>query len=229
MHRVIIKHIIIVSLLFFAVGSTQAQKRKNVDVKDTVQVAFMNGIYVYADLVGAYQIVQGDHGQWQGGVRVNLKDRYFPAIEAGLGKADMKEAYTPQLKYNTKAPFFRIGCDFNILNNKHDIYKAFAGVRYGFTSFNYDITTTNPEYTKENTTVPAFIAYDNQHGTFHWIEGVIGVDAKIWGPFHLGWDVRYRRRLAKKYDTNKDPWYVPGYGNGKPTVITANFNITLAF
>ncbi len=44
-----------------------------------------------------------------------------------------------QTTYKTSAPYGRIGIDFNILKNKHDIYRLYAGVRYAYTSFKFDV------------------------------------------------------------------------------------------
>ena len=63
-------------------------------------------------------------------------------------------------------------------------------------------------------------------GSYHWIEALVGVDAKIAGPLRLGWSVRYRSRLAKKSGEIGDPWYVPGFGKQGGSVLGATFNIT---
>ena len=80
----------------------------------------------------------GDYGQYEGFARVNLKDRYFPTVEFGYGSADKTDDVTG-LRYKPAAPFGRIGMDFNVMKNKHDVYRILVGVRYAYTSFNYDI------------------------------------------------------------------------------------------
>ncbi|HEY9551194.1 MAG TPA: DUF6048 family protein, partial [Prevotella sp.] len=62
-------------------------------------------------------------------------------------------------------------------------------------------------------------------GSYHWLEGVGGVDAKIWGPLRLGWSVRYKRRLFKSVDELGEPWYVPGFGRSGGAKIGATFNV----
>lgn len=229
MRRGIIQNITLLLLLLSVTNSLYAQRNKKTVVIDTVQVAFLNGIAIHTDLLGAYQMQFSDHGQYELGMRINLKDRYFPALEAGVGKADQEQEYTPELKYKTKAPYFRAGCDFNILNNKHDAYKAFAGFRYGFTKFDYDMTTAEAITDDEGNTQINYTPCNNLHCNYHWLEGVFGVDATIWGPLHLGWDVRYRRRLAQKHASEGEPWYIPGYGGQKAAGFTANFNLIISF
>ncbi len=233
---------ILLAILALAPQHLRAQEKKNLEA-DTVKVHFLNGIAVHADLIGAIQMVSSDHGQWEAGLRMNIKDKYFPAFEIGIGDADESEEYDTDLWCKARAPYFRIGCDYNILRNKHDLYKAFVGLRYGFSKFNYDLTVKtvtetegddtaetdgSTDETAESTTATVYSEYDNLNATCHWLEAVFGVDAKIWGPLHLGWDIRYRRMLSKKHSSVAGPWYIPGFGNTKTAGFTASFNLTLA-
>jgi hypothetical protein len=44
---------------------------------------------------------------------------------------------------------------------------------------------------------------------------------------HLGWTIRYLRRLAHKQGDIGEAWYVPGFGiNGKDNFV-GNFNIII--
>ena len=61
--------------------------------------------------------------------------------------------------------------------------------------------------------------------SYHWAELVLGVDAKLWGPIHLGWSARYRKRLAYKRVDFGEVWYVPGYGVSDSSNISGTFNI----
>ena len=72
-------------------------------------------------------------------VRVNIKDRYYPIVEIGVGQAD-KTDETTGVRFKTSAPYARVGVDFNVLKNKHDIYRLLVGGRLGYTSFKYDVT-----------------------------------------------------------------------------------------
>ena len=204
-----------------------AQKSNDVEV-DTVKVNFINGVAVHADLIGAVQMATSDHGQWEAGLRINIKDKYFPAFEIGLGKADESDEYVDESWCKTQAPYFRIGCDFNILRNKHDLYKAFVGLRYGFSKFEYDTTVKVETESSEGESVVSYEEHDGLDATCHWMEAVFGVDAKVWGPLHLGWDIRYRRMLSNKHSDVAEPWYIPGFGNNRTAGFTASFNLTFA-
>lgn len=231
------KYFFIISLLTTISSNTFAQKQSKAIEIDTVKVNFINGIAVHGEMVGAIQMLTSDHGQWEAGLRVNIKDKYFPAFELGLGKSDQQDEYIAESWYKTSAPFFRIGCDYNILRNKHDIYKVFVGVRYGFSKFSYDttvpiITTVadDPATTvDESSTTKTYTEYNGLNATYHWLEGVFGVDAKIFGPLHLGWEVRYKRALTNNHSEIATPWYIPGFGNDKTAGFIAAFNLTFSF
>jgi hypothetical protein len=47
------------------------------------------------------------------------------------------------------------------------------------------------------------------------------------GPFHLGWTVRYKRRLMHKEGDIGNTWYVPGFGVNDTDNLTLNFNVII--
>ena len=187
-------------------------------------VPFFKGFAVSVDLVGPVQMLIGDYGQYEAALRINLKDRYFPVVEMGIGKADHTNDAT-DISYKTSAPYFKVGVDFNLLKNKHDIYRLFAGVRYAFTSFKYDLShpgTTDPVW---GDTAP--YEANGVKCSYQWVEAVIGVDAKMWGPVHLGWSLRYRSRVSHNDGPLGNSWYVPGYGKTGGSNIGGTFNVTV--
>ena len=127
---------IAISLMLLMASTANAQE-KNVEKKDSVPL--LRGFAVSVDLVGPAQMFLGDYGQYEAALRINLRDKYFPVFELGLGKADHDNDVT-KISYKTSAPYAKIGIDFNLLKNKHDIYRLYAGARYAFTSFKYDLS-----------------------------------------------------------------------------------------
>lgn len=215
--------VLAISLLTIPSAAT-AQNRKHQHVEQPDSTPLFNGVAVGIDLVGPIQRAVSDYGQYEAMLRLNLKDRYFPVVELGLGSADYKDDVTG-ITYKTSAPFGRIGVDFNILKDKHDKYRLFVGGRYGFTSFKYDLGSpgiTDPAYGSE----AAWGATDVK-GSQHWVEAVAGVDAAIVGWLHLGWSVRYRGRITQKSGDIGEPWYVPGYGKSGSSRIGATFNVVI--
>ena len=56
---------------------------------------------------------------------------------------------------------------------------------------------------------------------------MFGVDAKVVGPVHLGWTVRYRRRISSSDSQIGDVWYVPGFGRSGKTCLGGTFNLSI--
>lgn len=210
-------------LLFALPLSAQRQETEaKPEVNDSTP--WLNGFAVSADLVGVVQSMVSDDGQYEGALRLNLRDRYFPIVELGLGRADHDDAVT-RIAYKTSAPYGRIGFDLNMMKNKHDDYRIYVGLRYGFSRFKYDLSL--PGETDSITGIETRIESKGVKCTYHWAEAVFGVDAKIWGPLHLGWSLRYRRRLAYSCDDIDNVWYVPGFGRGGSSRVGGTFNISL--
>ena len=192
----------------------------------TDTTATFRSFEVTLDLLGAAQMWLSDYGQYEAALRIDLKDKYFPILEIGYGKADAKDVST-NLHYKTGAPYFRIGVDFNLLKNKHDIYRLYGGFRYAFTSYKFDVNspgTTDPVWGE--------IAPYSANGIkarYQWLEAVAGVDVKISGPLHLGWSVRCRRRLFHDDGTIGNTWYVPGFGKQSGSRLGGTFNLIFEF
>ena len=217
---------LIVSLLMLFVGmsSTQAQVTKMFKMeKDSIPL--FCGFSVSFDLVGPAMMMLTTHGEYEGALRVNLHDQWFPIFELGLGRANHKNDEVTGLTYKTTAPYFRLGMDWNILRKKHQSNRMYAGFRYAFTSYNVDII-------RENLPDPVWqtasgFGVEGSRCNMHWMEIVLGIDAKVFGPLHLGWTVRYKRRLVHNDGALDATWYVPGFGINDKDNLGANFNVII--
>ena len=215
-----------VSLLLLVVGmsSTQAQVTKMFTMeKDSIPL--FCGLAVSFDLVGPATLMLSDHGEYEGALRVNLHDQWFPIFELGVGRANHENDEVTGLTYKTTAPYFRLGMDWNILRKKHQPNRMYAGFRYAFTSYNVDII-------RENLPDPVWqtktgFGVEGMSCNMHWMELVLGIDAKVFGPLHLGWTVRYKRRLFHNDGTLGATWYVPGFGINDKENLAANFNVII--
>lgn len=201
----------------------QGGSKKNIIAETADSIPLFRGVAVSVDLVGPAEMMFGDYGQYEAAARINLKDKYFPVVELGWGKANAEDVAT-QLTYKTNAPYVRAGMDFNLMKNKHDIYRLLGGVRYAYTSFKYDVNSPNivdpvwKDYVEYNA--------EGVKCNYHWLEFSFGVDAKIWGPVRMGWTVRYRKKLYSKAGDFGTPWYVPGFGKSGSTRLGGTFNVT---
>ena len=209
-------------VLLLACLMADAQKLFRLE-KDSIPL--MRGFQVSFDLFGAGQMMLGDYGQYEAALRLNLHDQWFPIVEVGYGKANHEEDLVTGIAYKTQAPYFRAGIDFNMLKKKHQANRIFAGFRYAYTSYKVDIWRKDfpdPVW-KWNT---GFGVRDEQCSQ-HWLEFVFGIDAQVFGPFHLGWSVRYKRRLAHDEGILDKTWYVPGYGTWDSSALGGTFNVII--
>ena len=191
--------------------------------KDSIPL--FRGFSVSFDLVGPAKLMLSDHGEIEGGLRINLHDQWFPVVEIGIGKANHEEDEVTGITYKTTAPYFRLGIDLNLLKNKHQSNRLFAGIRYAFTSYKVDIIRKDLidpiwKYTTD-------FGVEGMKCNMHWFEVVFGIDAKILGPMHLGWNVRYKRRIAHKEGEIGQSWYVPGFGIYGDTRLGGTFNVII--
>ena len=215
---------LIVSLLLLTLAlSAQAQAKVFSLEKDSIP--FFRGFAVSFDLVGPAMLALTDRGEYEGALRINLHDQWFPIFEMGVGRANHEDDEVTGITYKTTAPYFRIGMDWNVLKKKHGPNRMYAGFRYAFTSFNVDII-------RENLPDPVWLSQTgfgikDLSCVMHWAEIVFGIDAKIIGPLHLGWSVRYKRPLYHKNGDIGNIWYVPGFGTGSDDQLAANFNVII--
>ena len=191
--------------------------------KDSIPL--FRGFQVSFDLVGAARLMFGDRGEIGGGLRINLHDQWFPVVEFGIGKANHNADEPTYIAYKTTAPYFRVGIDKNLLKQKHGPYRFYAGLRYAYTSYKVDLARDDfPDpYWKWNT---GFGVKDEQCN-YHWLEVALGADATIWGPLHLGWSVRYKRRIAHNDGALGRTWYVPGFGVDNDSRLGGTFNVII--
>ena len=180
------------------------------------------GFAVSFDLVGAGMAMFGDRGQYEGALRVNLHDEWFPVVELGYGRANSEDEVT-KINYKTSAPYFKVGIDRNLLKDKHGPNRLYVGLRYAYTSYKVDIT--RPGLTDPTWHWDSDYSILDYPCNMHWMEVGLGLDAKIWGPLHLGWSVRYKLRISHKEGDFGNTWYVPGFGGNDNGRLDATFNV----
>lgn len=158
-------------------------------------------------------------------IQANLKNRFMPILEVGYGKADAINEGN-DLHYKTSSPYFRIGMDYNVFYKKsHLPGYLYAGLRYGMTSFSYDVSgpdMTDPNYGGE---ISYPYAYSGLKSKASWMEAVLGLKVKIYKGFCMGWSVRYKKRISVDNHENSVPWYVPGFGKNAGSSFNLMYNL----
>lgn len=154
---------------------------------------------------------------------VNLHNRYIPVVEIGLGAA----SYTPEdNNYSYRVPvtpYFRVGMNYNFLYNSNPDYMVMAGLRYGWSHFNYEVNnvTLTDGYWNETAT----FNLPRQASNVSYLQVLFGIRVKLFGPISAGWSFRYQTILHKSKAEYGEPWYIPGYGSKKSSV-TGSFTFT---
>ena len=209
-------------LLLLSPLGANAQKTFRIE-KDSLPL--FQGFAVSADLMGLIQMQLSDYGQYEAALRINLHNQYFPIVEVGYGKAEHSNDVITGISYRTKAPYFRVGCDVNLMKNKQSKNRIYGGLRYAFTKYDVEVFREPfPDPTWQWET--SFGVHDNPCYQ-HWAEAVVGIDSQVFGPLHLGWSVRYRRRIAHDDGIMGKTWYVPGFGTQGSTKLGATFNVII--
>lgn len=205
-------------------NETHEKTEKEIEAELAKQdVPLFMGVIVQADIVGVImKALDADWAQMEASVRINLKEKYFPVFELGYGESDCEGTETENT-FSAKAPYFRVGFDYNFSKKWWNGNRIFAGFRYGFTSFDYDIAAldfADPVWGNE-----VAFNYEGLAAKFHWAELVFGMETKIWSLFYLGWTVRYKFRVKHSEASVGKPYYVPGFGEYDNNAFGGTFNI----
>lgn len=182
---------------------------KYIPTEEDMKQTFFQGFTVSADVLNMGLFFLSDYGNLEASLRLNLLNTYFPIVELGLGKCN-KTDYNTQIHFSTKAPYLKIGVDYNLLRDKWQTNKLFFGLRYGITNFNYSFSGKDQIDPIWHTTGPLDVHGIN--ATSHYLEVVFGCQVKIWSIVHMGWSARYKQELHTTKSIYSHPYYIPGYG-----------------
>ncbi|WP_300724474.1 DUF6048 family protein [uncultured Bacteroides sp.] len=234
MKKKISKYISLLALLMssfiFCYGTAYAQEQKPKNDKETLKKEYAKTPFYQGSSVGVE--VAGVIGHALGSdpissevlLQCNLKNRFMPALEIGYAKMDVTNDDS-EMHYNTSAPYFRVGMDYNVFYLKPYLPGyLYVGLRYGFSSFSYDVN--GPDMKDPNygdITIP--YSYTGIKSKAQWAELVIGIKVKIFKGFCMGWSVRYKKRVSAENGENTEPWYIPGYGENNTSNFNLNYNL----
>lgn len=203
-------------------GTPSKQAEKVIANTQPEEVPVFCGIAVSADLAGAAMMAfNSNFAQAEAALRLNFKEKYFPVFELGYGFSNYVSEETDKSS-KTNAPYMRIGMDYNF-TKKRNGNRLYAGVRYGFTRFRYDLTDASYKDPVWNQPMPYHL--DNEPGSAQWGEVVFGLETKIWSFIQLGWSLRYKARFTQHVNRQGSPWYLPGFGKNGTTCFGGSFNL----
>ncbi len=218
------KFILLLCLVSISINASAEEKeKKNPKDLDYAEIPFFKGISIGYDLMGPiYKAYSDDYMTNEIFVDFNFKNRFIPVIELGYGNAN--KWGDKGIHYKAKAPYMRFGMDYNFFYKKRHNNTLSLGLRYAFTSFDYEVKSMplkddvwgdqidNPSIWDDIWGGSMPIPDKKYAGNMHWLEFVATVKTKVFYNIHMGWSLRMRRKISAKTAEEADPWYVPGYG-----------------
>ena len=172
-------------------------KKEKKDAKEEVHYPLYNGMSVGLDLWGiGSSVFGGDFLSSEVAVDVNLKNRFFPIAELGYGSTDTWS--DKGIHYKSNAPYFRIGMDYNTLYKKQHGHMLLVGLRYGVSSFKYDVDALglddpiyggivgNPNLDDEIWGGSLPYNHKGMKGSMQWAEFCVGIRAHVWKALYMG-------------------------------------------
>lgn len=216
----------------------KAQKKAQEIAKPEEIVPLYNGLYIGADVFGiGSKLFGGDMLSSELQIQANLKNRFLPTVEVGYGITD--EWNNTGIHYKSKAPYFRLGIDYNTMSKKKEKNSfLFVGVRYGISKMKYDVRSLPVSDSafgdelgnndlKDGAWGNESSVYDHagQKATMQWMEVVLGVKVEIYKQFYMSWSVRSKHKLSSSNSEYGDPWMVPGFGKYGSSTIGITYSL----
>lgn len=209
-------------------GGEPSSALSSLSGKSKTELPTIQGLYFSADVFGyIYPIFMKDkYYSTEISATMNINNRFLPTIEVGLGHTNMvSQLY--DIGYRTRAPYYRIGMDYNMQYKKGKPNYIYLGGRVGYTSFSYSVDAPplidpiwGNSVSMQLTDLPCHAI---------WAEAVGGVRAEISKNLYLGWSLRYKLPLHRGPISNGGPWYIPGFGTGKENAFGATYTISYYF
>ena len=215
---------LMISVATVGYANPQASKEK----KAEKQKLTLQGLYLSADAFGyIYPIfVKDRYYSTEVSAAINISNRFFPVIETGIGHTNMvSQLY--DIGYSTRAPYYRIGMDYNMQYENGKPNYIYLGGRVGYTDFKYSVNAPaliDPVWGNE---VP--VQFTDVPCRAIWAEAVGGVRAEIFKNLYMGWSLRYKYPIHKGPITNGGPWYIPGFGASSKTAFGATYTVSYYF
>ena len=177
-----------------------------------MQYPLLHSVSVGVDIWDAAMRIFGqDYGITGLTAELNMHNRYIPVVDVGVGSASHTPSGGNYTYRSPLSPYFRVGAMYNFLYNSNPDYMLMAGLRFGFSSFRWEVrdVTVNSPYWQETATfnIPM------QTSSASWLEINLGLRVKLWGPISAGWIFKFRSMMHCGTTPYGQPWYVPGYGS----------------
>ncbi|MDE5826377.1 MAG: hypothetical protein K2H57_02245 [Duncaniella sp.] len=179
----------------------------------------IGGVNLWSPIMRAFGQHYGLGDVW---AEVSLHNRYFPFLAIGVDNCND----TPDgLNFTFRvpvSPYVKIGASYNFLYNSNPDYKLQMGLRYGFTTYkwNVDDITVNEGYWND----PSHFSLLNQKSNAGYLEITFGLKVKIIRNWSLGWNIIYHSILHETKNPSGKPMFIPGYGK-RGSAVTGSLSL----
>ncbi len=158
-----------------------------------------------------------------------LTKKYYLGAELGN---ENKTVNDDQLNFTTKGSYFKAGFNYNIYDNWLDMENLiYIGMRYGVSTFSqtlnsYKIYNANPYFPD----TPAIASGEKfSELSAQWAEVVVGINAKVFNNFYVGFSLRANLLFSNKKPNTFDNLYIPGFNRTYDGNFGAGFNYTVSY
>lgn len=194
---------------------------------DTVYCGWSAHVDIASPFMGL--IVDRSIRTLEAAIDVNLFNKIFPIAEIGYGQ--INSISKGGSHFQTAAPYWRIGLNYNIMRRFDNDDKPrpmhnypFVGLRYGMSVLNYkltDIPVSDPYWGGTQS-----VDYTGKNIYAGWLELLAGVRVDVAKGFTMGWAIRMKM-LSHASIQKELLWYVPGCG--RTDGLSFSFTYTLGF
>ncbi|MBC7607295.1 MAG: hypothetical protein H7199_10145 [Burkholderiales bacterium] len=158
-----------------------------------------------------------------------LTKKYFLAGELGN---ENKTVDGDRVNFTTKGTYFKAGFDYNLYENWLNMENlVFLGLRYGVSTFSQTLNSYSNynryDYFNETNTIISGQKFTGLSA--QWLEVVVGVNAKVFNNFYVGFSFRANKLVSNKKPANFDNLYIPGFNRTYDGDFGVGFNYTVSY
>lgn len=167
----------------------------------------IGGVNLWNPLMRAFGQHYGLADVW---AELSLYNRYFPFVAIGVDNCnDTPDGSNFTFKVPV-SPFIKIGASYNFFYNSNPDYKLQMGLRYGFTSFKWNVD--NISLDNNYWGAPSTFSIRDQKSTAGYLEITFGIKVKIQKAWSVGWNIIYHSIIHETKNPHGEPMFIPGFG-----------------
>jgi hypothetical protein len=141
--------------------------------------------------------------------------KYLLVFDYGRASYNLDER---TYNYSNDGSYFRIGADYNFMNNNRNLNVAFVGLRYAASKFDDQLNYLTKTVIHPDTGWPAtWQSSSNQNEKAHWYELTAGLKVRVVKQLFLGFTLRYKLFMSTEPSEELKPYYIPGFGKNIST------------